>query len=338
MELSERRPEPVETQRTIEKDLRVPSLFDPPAPFDHEDLRRLRAQIPEQIHFGTSTWTYPGWAGLVYHRQYPKTGAGARMLEEYAQFPLFTTVGIDSSFYAPLSESMLDRYARALPAGFRCVSKVWDSITVHTVSRLRDPSRGGQENPDFLNPDLFEEAVLEPHRRHFTDHTGPFVFEFQAVPISTDFTADAFIDRLDRFLGVLPRDAQYAVEIRNPEFLLPAYFAVLREHGVAHVFNSWTRMPSIGDQLDFPGSIGAPFFVARALLRPGRAYQEAVDLFEPYNRIRDPNPELRSDLVRLVETAVQTRIPAYLLVNNRAEGSAPLTVEAVARMAVERLG
>ena len=112
------------------------------------------------------------------------------------------------------------------------------------------------------------------------------------------------------------------------------YFAVLREHGVAHVFNSWTRMPPIGHQLDLPGSISGPFIVARALLRPGRTYDEAVDVFAPYDRIREPNPKLRRDLVRLVETAVKTKIPAYLLVNNRAEGSAPLTIAAVAEMLI----
>ena len=35
---------------------------------------------------------------------------------------------------------------------------------------------------------------------------------------------------------------------------------------------------------------------------------------------------------RLVEAAVRLRIPAYLLVNNRAEGSAPMTVAEVLRM------
>ena len=72
--------------------------------------------------------------------------------------------------------------------------------------------------------------------------------------------------------------------------------------------------------------------MARALLRPGRTYDEAVDAFAPYDRIQEPNPELRRDLVRLIEIAVHTRIPAYLLVNNRAEGSAPLTVAEVARL------
>jgi hypothetical protein len=82
-------------------------------------------------------------------------------------------------------------------------------------------------------------------------------------------------------------------------------------------------MPSIGDQLDLPGAVTASFIVARALLRPGRYYTEAVDAFAPYDRIQDRNPELRADLVRLIESAEKARIPAYVLVNNRAEGSAP---------------
>jgi uncharacterized protein YecE (DUF72 family) len=259
------------------------------------------------------------------------------MLEEYARFPLFRTVGIDSTFYRPPAESTLEAYARALPPGFPCLSKVWDQITVHTHSEPRNPRHAGEANPDFLNADLFRSEVLEPYDRHFADHTGPFIFEFQTIATGPRFTPQHFADRLDAFFDALPREFPYAVEIRNEEFLHPSYFAVLREHGVGHVFNSWTRMPPIGAQLQAGDTLTAPFLVARALLRGGRRYQEAVDRFAPYDRIQDVNPTLRTDLVRLVETAVAARIPAYLLVNNRAEGSAPLTVAAVAEMVVGRL-
>ena len=258
------------------------------------------------------------------------------MLREYAAFPLFSTVGIDSSYYGPPTEAVLHSYAEHLPPGFPCISKVWSQLTVHTFTKAQDPDRAGKPNPDFLNPDLFVEEIYEPYQRHFAENTGPFVFEFQTIAKFTGLDADGFADRLDQFFSALPRDAEYAVEIRNEEFLTPMYFAVLREHGVAHVFNSWTRMPPIGHQLDLPGSISAPFIIARALLRPGRTYDEAVDAFAPYDRIREPNPKLRRDLVRLVETAVKTRVPAYLLVNNRAEGSAPLTIAAVASMLGEK--
>jgi uncharacterized protein YecE (DUF72 family) len=299
-------------------------------------FERLREQIPDSVRFGTSTWNYPGWRGLVYHQDYGPKGAAARMLKEYAAFPLFGTVGVDSSFYGPPTEAVLRSYAEHLPPGFPCVSKVWSQLTVHTFTKAQDPDRAGKTNPDFLNADLFVEEIYEPYRRHFADNTGPYVFEFQTIAKSSGLDAERFAERLDQFFSALPRDAEYGVEIRNEEFLTPMYFAVLREHSVAHVFNSWTRMPPIGHQLDLPGAISAPFIIARALLRPGRTYDEAVDAFAPYDRIREPNPKLRRDLVRLVEAAVKTRIPAYLLVNNRAEGSAPLTIAAVASMLGDR--
>lgn len=298
---------------------------------DPAELRRIAERLPPEIRFGTSTWTYPGWSGLVYHRSYPKNAPAARMLEEYARFPLFRTVGIDSSFYRPPSPDTLRAYARALPAGFPCVSKVWDQITVHTWTAPRAEGPIGERNPDFLNAELFLDEMYRPYQEHFAEHAGPYVFEFQTIPRSAGVSPAAFAEMLDRFFGRLPREGQYAVEVRNPEFLAPEIHTVLREHGVAHVFNSWTRMPPIGEQLDMPGVFSAPFVVARVLLRPGRTYEEAVDAFAPYDRIREPNPELRHDVLRLVEESRRRRLPSYLLVNNRAEGSAPLTILEIVR-------
>ena len=308
------------------------------SPPDPVTLARLAKAVPPGVHFGTSSWTYPGWKDLVYSRDYPATGAGAEMLGEYARFPLFRTVGIDSTFDTPPTAKTLESYAAVLPEGFPGLSKVWDRLTVHTHAKARDKARAGEANPDFLNPDLFLEAVWAPYRDHFAGHTGPFLFEFQAIAKKEKIGPEDFAGRLDAFFSKLPREGRYAVEIRNPEFLTPAYFAVLREHDVAHLFNSWTRMPSIGMQLDLPGAVTAGFLVARALLRPGRWYADAVDAFQPYDRIKDPNPELRHDLVRLVEAAEKMRIPAYLIVNNRAEGSAPRTIMAVAELLAARKG
>jgi len=58
------------------------------------------------IRFGTSTWTYEGWQGKVYKREYKKTTFTRECLGEYCQFlyngePLFRTVGNDSTFYRP---------------------------------------------------------------------------------------------------------------------------------------------------------------------------------------------------------------------------------------------
>ena len=301
---------------------------------EFDDLGR---RLPELVRLGTSTWTYPGWKGLVYSRDYPATGSSAAMLAEYARHPLFRTVGIDSFFYRPPSPKTLHEYATALPPGFQCVSKVWDRITARTFNSPRKAARAGERNPDWLNAGLFIAEVLDPMRTHFGEHLGPFVFEFQAIGKSEKFSGAQFTEALDGFLGALPGDVPYAIEVRNPEFLTPAYFAVLRDHGAAHVFNSWTRMPPIGEQLLLHESITAAFVVARALLRPGRSYAGAVEAFAPYDRIQEENPALRQDLVGLARTAINLRIPAYVIINNRAEGSAPLTAAAVAGLLLDSL-
>jgi len=311
-----------------------PGLFDdlaslPPPP---AQLVELGASLPPNIRFGTSTWTYDGWSGEVYHRSY-RGAQPARRLEEYARYPLFRTMGIDSAFYEPPAEPVLAAYARSLPPGFPCVSKVWDRITARRFNQdARWVNLAGQRNPDFLNADLFKEAVLAPYTNAFSDHAGAFVFEFQAMRGKDLPEHTAWAAELDTFLRQLPRDFRYAVELRNPELLTEAHGAVLARHGVAHVFNSWTGMPTIGEQLELPWTFPAGFTVARALLRPGRAYVDAVKLFEPYDRIRDPQPEVRQDLLRLVAEAMKRRMEALILVNNRLEGNAPGTIRALVEM------
>jgi len=309
-----------------------PGLFDDLAslPPPSDDLVALGSRIPPNVKFGTSTWTYDGWAGEVYHRPY-RGAQPARRLEEYWRYPLFRTVGIDSAFYEPPTEEVLAAYARALPRGFPCVSKVWDRITARRFNQdARWGNLSGQRNPDFLNADLFKEAVLGPYARVFRDHAAAFVFEFQAMRGKDLPSAPQWAEELDGFLRQLPRDYRYAVELRNRELMTDSHGAVLARHGVAHVFNSWNEMPPIGEQLELPWTFPAAFTVARALLRPGRAYADAVKLFQPYERIRDPQPEVRQDLLRVIAEATRRHLEALILVNNRLEGNAPATVRALA--------
>ena len=308
-----------------------PSLFEEDTfPPPRAELGALAERIPSNIRFGTSTWTYDGWAGDVYHRPY-RGAQPARRLEEYVRYPLFRTVGIDSAFYEPPSEQALSAYAHALPPGFPCVSKVWDRITAKRFNQDRRwGNLAGQLNPDFLNAALFKDAVLQPYARAFRDHAGCFVFEFQAMRGKDLPDPRQWVEQLDGFLSALPRDFRYAIELRNPELLHDLHGEVLKRHGVAHVLNSWTEMPTTGEQLELPWTFPADFTVARALLKPGRSYTDAVKLFEPYDRIREQLPELRNDVLQLMAEAVRRRIEALILVNNRAEGNAPGMIRALA--------
>lgn len=310
-----------------------PDLFGPetlPAP--SPEIVALANRIPTNIRFGTSTWTYDGWSGDIYHRRY-RGPQPAKRLEEYARYPLFRTVGIDSAFYDPPSEEELAAYARSLPPGFPCVSKVWDRITARRFGQdAPQPGLAGMRNPDFLNAALFTEQVLGPYGHVFRDHAGPFVFEFQAMRGKDVPDPLQWADQLDDFLGALPADFRYAVELRNPELMTDLHGEVLKRNRVAHVFNSWTEMPSIGEQLELKWTFPTDFTVARALLKPGRRYADAVKQFQPYDRVREPLPGLRTDLVRLVTAAHRRRVAAFILANNRAEGNAPGTIREVVKM------
>jgi hypothetical protein len=66
------------------------------------------------------------------------------------------------------------------------------------------------------------------------------------------------------------------------------------------------------------------------LLRRGRTYEQAVKQFQPYREIQDPDPPAREGLAQIANTARGTGKAAFIFVNNRLEGNAPTTIEAVA--------
>ena len=158
---------------------------------------------------------------------------------------------------------------------------------------------------------------------------GPLIFEFGTFNKQTFPTQADFVAALGPFLGTLPGGFRYAVEIRNETFLTPRYFDVLASHNVAHVLSAWTRMPTLEDQARLPGVYTADFTVARALLRRGRPYEKAVEAFTPYDRTQEVNESAREGLRKIAQQAMHERKDAFLFVNNRLEGNAPSTIEAV---------
>jgi hypothetical protein len=77
----------------------------------------------------------------------------------------------------------------------------------------------------------------------------------------------------------------------------------------------------------------ADFSVVRALLPRGRSYEQAVKALEPYREIREPDESARRGMATVAGWATPMK-PAFLFVNNRLEGNAPSTIEAVASMLV----
>ena len=300
---------------------------------EHADAAEIAARLPPGVRFGTSSWSFPDWAGIVYPRIAKVTELAREGLRDYVRHPLLTTVGIDRSYYAPIPPQDLVRYAEQLPPGFPCCAKAPEVVT----SAARPARSGGsrsEPNPDYLNARLFEDEVLRPFREVFADHAGPFVLQFPPAAASVRPRPEEFAEGLERFLGGLPRDFQYAVELRDPKLLTAQYRDALAAHGAAHVYNYVTAMPMPGEQASVVPVDSASFAVIRLLLPPGTNYHERRTL-APFNRLGDPDAEMRREVIALARLAIEAAIPVSVLVNNKAEGCAPLTIRALAELLAE---
>ena len=310
-------------------------LFEEPQPEAKQNLGPKLARLAsQQLYMGTSSWKYEGWLDQVYtperyfvRGRFSRRKFEAECLAEYAE--TFPVVCGDFSFYQFPTAEFWQKLFGSSPSALKIALKVPEEITVRVFPiHARYGGRAGVPNPNFLNAELLKSEfldLLEP----FAHRVAVVIFEFGSMPKSAFGTTAEFLNVLEPLLLVLPRSYRYAVEIRNPEFLEPHYFELLAEQNIAHVFNSWTRMPSISHQMRVQSAFTADFVVARALLRMGRKYERAVQQFAPYRAIQEPNHEVREALRNLLIRAKQRAEPAYIFVNNRLEGNAPGTIEAV---------
>lgn len=307
-------------------------LFDPAPEFDKAALAgRLRALASQNIWIGTSSWKYPGWLDQIYSRdRYTTRGKfsqkrfEAECLAEYAE--TFPIVCGDFSFYQFPTPEFWQRLFATAPGGLRFALKVPEEVTAEVFPRhARYGPRAGMKNQSFLNADALAAGFLEPLAQ-YRDRIAALIFEFGA----RSTTPREFVARLGPFLDALPPSFRYSVEVRNRSFLIPLYFDCLAERKVAHAFNAWTKMPSLAEQVAIPGAFTADFTVVRALLREGRAYEQAVEQLSPYDQVRDENPEGREALRALIRRMREERRAALIFVNNRFEGNAPTTIQAIA--------
>ncbi len=299
----------------------------------HAEAIRLRRLLPDDLHFGTSSWSFPGWRGLVYSGESTHTALARDGLREYAAHPLLTTVGVDRSFYAPIPLDDLRHWAEQLPRGFRCCFKAPAAVTSTSLS-----TRPGAfvKNPDFMSVDRLVEDLLKPCAAAFAAHTGPIILEFSPFARRVSIAPAEFAARLEHFLSRLPSEFEYAVELRDSRLLTPRYREVLASHRVAHTFNYWSAMPAPGEQTAVVSPEDADFSMVRLLLRPGTWYEEQKGRFAPFNRLVEPDEHMRAEVVDIVRRVLKQKRRAFVLVNNKAEGSSPLTVMALAALIAER--
>jgi uncharacterized protein YecE (DUF72 family) len=299
---------------------------------------RIARLAERQIYLGTSSWKYEGWKGWFYTRAYKtKKSFNETCLSEYAEH--YSAVGVDHTYYTWPNEAMFLRYAEQTPETFRFGLKATERVTVFRFPKLpRYGKEAGMLNTGFLDAGLFREMFLRPLDK-VAHRLGPILLEFSQFYPGTVGSGSEFVDKLGAFLEALKDETafEFAVEMRNSNWLKEPYFRCLSEKGASHVFNSWTRMPPLQDQMTLARPYPLRALVSRVLLQPGTKYAEAVEAFAPYDKVIEDQPELRQAVANLVLRAIELKLPAYVFVNNRAEGSAPRTIENVL-VILEKLG
>ncbi len=308
----------------------------------------IAARLPRGIRLGPSSWSFPGWGDAVWPRdgRWSADRCAREGLSVVARHPLIGTVGLDRSFYAPLSRVVLAAYAEQLPDGFPLVCKVWEGITVErglaALARGRAPESdapNAADAPDraasFLSFDALEATTLAPHREAFAANTGALVLELAA---GQRLDVEATAARLG---GMLRRAVDRAagmpivVEARDKRWFAGSggvrFGRALAESGAGLCLGWHPSMPTIAEQLAFADRHGlleggSARWVARIMLPPGTTYEARKRSLAPFDRIVERDEVMRAAVIDVVGRAVRAGRELLVTINNKAEGSAPLTV------------
>lgn len=267
--------------------------------------------------YGTSSWHEKSWVGVFY----PDGMKAPEWLSYYAT--RFGTVEVDSTYYGTPRPTTVDNWVARTPDGF-IMSAKWPRTIVH----------GGESshpNGDLvLNLDRVageRDEFLEVMGR-LGSRCGPLVLQFPYFGRKVFESDQPFLERLDRFLGTLPGDFRYAVEVRNRTWVTPELLDLLRTHHVAFV---WTEMP----RLDHPADLCERLDLVTTDFIYGRLIgdRRATDaLTGTWDRIViDQGAALRRwarALSRVAGTAEKT----FLYANNHYAGHGPETIRTLVRM------
>ena len=303
------------------------------------ELAAVGRRLPAGMRLGTSSWSFPGWAGIVFQGRFLQARLAREGLVAYARHPLLRTVGLDRTYYAPLGAEEYAAYAAQVPEDFRFLVKVPEALVrARHRDHPREGARRGQPNPLFFDAAWATDVLLGPLQEGLGPRAGPVVFQLPQQPRDGLGPPEVFAARLHEFLGGLPRGLLYAVELRDERLFGSAYAAALADTGVCHCVNVHPRMPSPARQREVvPAAAGAPL-VVRWMLGAGLRYEAARQRYAPFDRVIDPDRNARRELAALCADTLRAGGEATVVVNNKAEGSAPLSAFALAQEIAGRLG
>ena len=285
-------------------------------------------KLKPYLKLGTSSWKYDSWKGTIYERG--KTYRPDDYLADYAK--VLGSVEVDQWFWslfpggARLPEpAVVRRYAAAVPDDFTFTVKAPNALTLTHFYAKKEAATGefaGKPNEQFLDVGLLERFLerLAP----LGTKLGPIMFQFEYLNRQKMASKEAFFEAFGAFVDKAPKGPQYAVEIRNPNYLTPPFFAFLEEKRLGFVYLDGYYMPPIGEIFAKFKPAPACFSVVR--LHGGDRKEIEAETGEHWDRIVAPKPEALKAAAEITLENVRRKITTYVNVNNHFEGSAPLTI------------
>ncbi|WKB53518.1 DUF72 domain-containing protein [Eleftheria terrae] len=305
------------------------------------EMAAAAASLNPLIRFGTSSWNFPGWHGLVWGREYAESTLSRRGLTAYTQHPLLRCVSLDRSFYRPMEVSAYAALAAQVPADFRFVVKA-PSLVTDALVRASD-GRGVEPNPLFLDPAAAVTQCIEPAVQGLGATLGVLVFQVSPLPLAWLAEPQRWLQALERLfeaataaLAQAGHPALLALEVRDPELLTPALATLLKRHGVRYCLGLHDRMPDIEAQLPLLRALWPGPLVCRWNLQRGFKYEPARERFAPFNALVAPDPATREVLAKVIAATAIGGHAVFVTVNNKAEGSAPLSIWELAKTVLAR--
>ena len=307
-------------------------------------IAELASAVPAALRLGTSSWSFPGWEGLVWAGTHSEAQLAKQGLAAYAQHPMFRAVSLDRSFYRPLSASQYAAYAAQVPDDFRFVVKAPNLVTDALVRG--GEGRATQPNPAFLSPALAVSEFVQPALEGLGHKVGVLVFQLSPLPrFWLDRMPEVF-ERVARMLDALPKldraaGAVVAVEVRDAQFLIPEFAAVLRAAGATYCLGLHAKLPPLQAQLPMLRALWPGPLVCRWSLHRKHGtygYEAAKQVYEPFDQLMDPDPDTRNALARVIVATIAAGFHAFVTINNKAEGSAPLSVVELAKAVARDAG
>jgi len=153
------------------------------------------------IRIGCSGWAYKHWRGLFYPEGLPQK----RWFERYAEE--FDTVEINNSFYRLPPPETCAKWRDQAPDGFCYAVKANRFIT---------------QARKLLDCDEPMERMMSAVRC-LGDRLGPILYQ---LPPSMKLN----LERLRRFLAIVPKDVTSVFEFRDPSWYQPEVYALLDRH------------------------------------------------------------------------------------------------------------